>query len=89
MFYAAPFDSMADICEPPLNTYLSCVNVEGLRTTNPLYYRQLVQDTLDMLDQSLISAHVSAMYDLKKVNEAIKFIEEKKCSGKVVIKIDD
>lgn len=59
--------------------------MEGLRLTNNDYYRQLVQDTLDMADQSLINAHVSAKFSLKDILKAVQFIEQKKCTGKVVI----
>lgn len=89
IFNCAPYFSSAEVCDPPVNSYFMFVNVENLRTTNNAYYRQIIQDTLDMLDQNLISPHISATYKLKDVNEAIKFIEEKKCTGKVVIKIDD
>lgn len=88
IFYAAPLITEPKIC-PPFNTKLTVVNVETLRITNNEYFRQLVQDTLDMADQSLISAHVSKTFGLKDINEAIKFIEERKCTGKVVIDMDD
>lgn len=65
------------------------LDVELLKKTNLEYYRQVVQDTIDMLDQSLISVHVSATYKLKDINKAVEFITEKKCTGKVVVEVDD
>lgn len=46
-------------------------------------------DTLDLADQSLISAHISKTFRLSHVNDAIKFIEERKCTGKVVIDMNE
>lgn len=88
IFYAAPLVTQPKL-SPPFNTKLTIVNVEALRLTNNTYFRQLVQDTLDMADQSLISAHISKTFPLKGVNEAIQFIQDKKCTGKVVIDMDD
>lgn len=86
MFWAAPYPNK-DIPPPPVNASLTMVNFKHLRKTNPSYFRLLVQDTVDMADQGLIKPHISAKYSLKDVNEAVKFIEEKKCTGKVVINV--
>lgn len=52
-------------------------------------YKTVVSDTLELANEGLISAHISARFGLKDINEAIKFIEDKKCTGKVLIHIDD
>lgn len=87
IFYAAP--TLPTNINPPVNTNFTVVNVESLRSSNNEYFRQLVQDTLDMADQSLISAHISKTFRLKDVNNAVKFIEERKCTGKVVIDMNE
>lgn len=79
----------AQIMTPPLNTWLSVVNIEGLRTCNFDMYRSLVSETLDMADQGMISAYVSEQFNLTDIDKAIKFIEDNKCTGKVLIKVSD
>ncbi|GLV41955.1 hypothetical protein CBL_00417 [Carabus blaptoides fortunei] len=84
---AGPVDSQ--ILTPPLNTWLSVVNIEGMRKCNFDLYRNLVSETLDMADQGMISAYVSEQFNLVDIDKAIKFIEDNKCTGKVLIKVSD
>lgn len=64
------------------------VSLHALRVQNPELYRVMVNDTLELADQGMIGAHISAIFDLHNINVAIKYIEDKKCTGKVVIEMD-
>lgn len=52
-------------------------------------YKTVVGDTLELANEGMINAHISAKFNMEKINDAIKFIEEKKCTGKILIHIDD
>lgn len=42
-----------------------------------------------MAEQELIIPHISKVFELGKVNEALKYLMDAKCTGKVVLEIDD
>lgn len=88
IFHAAPVFGDS-IPVPPSNTLMMLVNLHTLRDQNLKLYRQIVNDTLELADKSVISSHVSERFSLKDVNKAIKYIYEKKCTGKVVIEVND
>lgn len=48
-------------------------------------YRQTIQDTLSLCEEETISPYISHCFKLDDVNEAVAFIKEKKCTGKVLI----
>lgn len=48
-----------------------------------------MSETLDLADEDVISAHISAVFTLEKVNDAIEYITSKKCTGKVLIEIEE
>ncbi|XP_058464557.1 quinone oxidoreductase-like protein 2 [Malaya genurostris] len=50
-------------------------------------YRQMISDTIEMRAQGMIAGHISKLFSLKDIQEAIKFIVEKKCTGKVLIDV--
>ncbi|XP_030766611.1 quinone oxidoreductase-like protein 2 [Sitophilus oryzae] len=87
-FYASPF-FFTTIPAPVPHSFSSIVSLKILRTQNKHLYKTIVNDTLELANESLIGAHISAEFSLDKINDAIKFIEDKKCTGKVLIKIDD
>lgn len=87
IFHAAPV-IYPNIPPPPLNTYLMLVSLHALREKDFKTYRQVVSDVLDMADEGVLNAHVSAKFELKSVNDAIEYIKAKKCTGKVVIELD-
>lgn len=68
---------------------MSVVNIENLRTSNFELYRSLVSEVLEMADEDMISAYVSAEYELEDIKDAVKHIEENKCTGKVLIRVLD
>jgi D-arabinose 1-dehydrogenase-like Zn-dependent alcohol dehydrogenase len=47
-----------------------------------------VEDVIDMCEQGLISPHISAEFDLEKVNEAFEFLKERRSTGKVILDCD-
>ncbi|XP_059473784.1 quinone oxidoreductase-like protein 2 homolog [Neocloeon triangulifer] len=65
------------------------VSLSNYRISDPEVYRQSVEDVVDMCEQGLISPHVSAEFDLEKVNEAFEFLRERRSTGKVILDCDD
>lgn len=73
---------------PPPHTFFSIVSLKALREQKRNLYKTVVSDTLELANNGSISAHISAKFELEDVNKAIEFIEQKKCTGKVLIHID-
>ena len=49
--------------------------------------RQVGEDVIEMYEEGLISPHVSASFSLDQVNDAIEFLQLRKSTGKVILKI--
>lgn len=88
IFHAAPF-IYKTVPAPPPNSWLSVVSLCSLREQDLELYRDVVSDTLDLADEGVIGAHISAVFTLEKVNEAIEYINGKKCTGKVLIEVEE
>lgn len=88
IIHAAPF-IYKSIPAPPPNSWLSIVSLHNLRNQDPELYRSIVSETLDLADEDVISAHISAVFTLENVNDAIEYITSKKCTGKVLIEIEE
>ncbi|KAF7270005.1 hypothetical protein GWI33_016994 [Rhynchophorus ferrugineus] len=88
IFYASPF-FFTSIPAPIPHSFSTIVSLKALRSQNKHMYKTIVNDTLELANESLIGAHISAEFTLDKINDAIKFIEDKKCTGKILIKIDE
>lgn len=73
------------VLKPPLNTHFSIVDLCHLRIQDPSLYRQVILDTLELADQGVLRPHVCSEYKLEQIDEAMKFIESKKSTGKVLI----
>lgn len=52
-----------------------------------LFIRQLGNDVIEMYEEGLISPHVSAVFPLEQVNDAIEFLHQRKSTGKVILKV--
>ncbi|CAH0384540.1 unnamed protein product [Bemisia tabaci] len=65
------------------------VSLSNYRQTGFKIYRRVVQDVIDMCEQGLITPSISKVYQLEEVNEALQFLDDKKCVGKVILKIQD
>lgn len=63
------------------------VDLHKIQETDKDFYRQIVTDTLALSEEELITPHISGTFGLDDVNEAVKFIKEKKGTGKVLIDV--
>ncbi|CAG9830001.1 unnamed protein product [Diabrotica balteata] len=88
LFHAAPY-FYKTIPSPVPHSFATILSLKELSNQNPSLYRSIVSDTLELANQGLINAHISAKFSLEEVNDAITFIDEKKCTGKVLIHIDE
>ncbi|XP_058829482.1 quinone oxidoreductase-like protein 2 [Topomyia yanbarensis] len=50
-------------------------------------YRQMISDTIEMRAEGMIAGHISKLFPLKEIQEAIEFIQKKQCTGKVLIDV--
>lgn len=41
-----------------------------------------------MAEQELIVPHISKEFEIENVNEALEYLRDSKCTGKVVVKLD-
>lgn len=73
--------------EKPIEDRVQHVDLFKYRKVDPEFYRQVIGDTFSLYDEELISAHVSKIFPLAEVNEAIEYVRKKKCTGKVLIDI--
>jgi len=87
-FYASPFFHKT-IPAPIPHSFSTIVSLKALRSQSRHLYKTLVNDTLELANENLIGAHISAEFPLAKINEALQFIDDKKCTGKILIKVDD
>lgn len=53
-----------------------------------LFHRKTIEDVISLAEQELICPHVSKEFDLEDVNDALKYLEDAKCTGKVVLDLD-
>lgn len=63
------------------------VDISEFRMKNLDLYRQVVQDTFVLCEEEIIAPYISRTFNLDDVNDAVKFIKEKKCTGKVLIDV--
>lgn len=88
VFHAAPF-FYKTLPAPKPHSFVTIVSLKELRRHNLHMYKTVVGDTLELANEGMISAHISAKFNLDKINDAIKFIKDKKCTGKILIHIDN
>lgn len=71
---------------PISNEWINKVRIVNLAKyhTEPLF-NQIVGDVFSMLTQRKIEPFVSVTYPLGDVNKAVKYIQRKKCLGKVLV----
>lgn len=68
-------------------TKIKRVDLYKYRDFDKEFYRQTIADTLALCEEEIITPYVSRTFGLSEVNDAVKFIKEKKCTGKVLIDI--
>lgn len=71
----------------PIENRVQHVDLFKYRKVDPDFYRQVITDTFSLYEEELISAHISKIFPLSDVNDALQYIREKKCTGKVLIDI--
>lgn len=64
------------------------VNLFDKRKNDKELYRQIINDTLELCEEEIITPYVSKIFALSDVNNAVKFIKGKTCTGKVLIDIN-
>uniref|UniRef100_A0A182M9N7 Enoyl reductase (ER) domain-containing protein n=1 Tax=Anopheles culicifacies TaxID=139723 RepID=A0A182M9N7_9DIPT len=50
-------------------------------------YRQMISDTIEMRSEGMIAGHISKIFPLAKIQQAIDFVQQKQCTGKVLIDV--
>lgn len=68
-------------------TKIKRVDLYKYRDFDKEFYRQTIADTLALCEEEIITPYVSRTFGLSEVNDAVEFIKEKKCTGKVLIDI--
>lgn len=63
------------------------IDLHKLQETDKDLYRQIVTDTLALSEEDLIIPYISQTFGLGDINEAVEFIKQKKCTGKVLIDV--
>lgn len=61
------------------------VNLAKLQLTEPIVFRKCIDDAFNLFADEKILPFISNTYSLKDANKATKFIQSKKCLGKVLI----
>lgn len=61
------------------------VDITKYQTTEPEFYKKIVNETFDMHANLKINPFVSQVWNLRDVNKAIQFVHLNKCLGKVLI----
>lgn len=71
----------------PRSFSLIGLSLRHYRDAAPSVFKQSVHDVISMYQSGLISPHISAQFPLERVNDAIKFISDRKSTGKVLLDI--
>ncbi|XP_038113234.1 quinone oxidoreductase-like protein 2 [Culex quinquefasciatus] len=50
-------------------------------------YRQMISDTVEMRVQRMVHGHISKVFMMKEIQEAVDFILQKQCTGKVLVDV--
>lgn len=77
---AAPVNQTVDLA-----SRITLVDLSEYRINELDVYRQIIQDTLSLCEEEIISPYISRSFSLNAINDAVKFIKEKKCTGKILI----
>lgn len=83
-------ESTADETSPNVQTdslvsRITLVELSEYRVNDLGLYRQIIQDTLSLCEEEIVMPYISRNFSLSGVNDAVKFIKEKKCTGKILI----
>lgn len=61
------------------------IELSDYRVNDIQMYRQIIEDTIALCEDEIISPYISQCFKLKDINDAVDFIKKKKCTGKVLI----
>lgn len=76
------------LSDSELVSKIQFVDITKYRLQDLELYRQTVQDTLSLCEEEIINPYVSHCFNLCNVNDAVEFIKNKKCTGKVLIDVN-
>lgn len=77
-----------DVQNEDLVARIKLVDLAAYRINDLDLYRQIIQDTLELCEEEIISPYISQNFSLNAVNDAVNFIKEKKCTGKILIDLN-
>lgn len=84
----AKTENLSSFSDSDLVAKIQFVDITKYRLQDLDLYRQTVQDTLSLCEEEIISPHISHCFSLADVNDAVEFIRNKKCTGKVLIDVN-
>ncbi|XP_059608010.1 quinone oxidoreductase-like protein 2 [Phlebotomus argentipes] len=72
---------------PPIHERVQHVDLYSYQYQDREFFRGIIEETLELYSEELISAHVSKVFTLERLEDAVSFIKQKKCTGKVLIEV--
>lgn len=75
--------------ERPIEERVQHVDLYSFGREDKNFYRQVIEETFELYEEELISAHISKVFQLSEMEEAIEYIRKKKCTGKVLIEVKE
>lgn len=75
----------ADEATDSFTSKIQHIDLTKLRFDDVDEYRQLISDTLALGEEEIVTPYISQTFGLDHINRAVKFVKEKKCTGKVLI----
>lgn len=78
-------ENTPDVQTDSLVSRITLVELSDYRINDLELYRQIIQDTLSLCEEEIVMPYISRNFSLGGVNDAVKFIKEKKCTGKILI----
>lgn len=64
------------------------VNILGYQIREPDYYEQIIKEAYDLYSTEKVEPFISQTYNMSEINKAIQYLNQKKCLGNVLIKLD-
>uniref|UniRef100_A0A1B0GKN5 Enoyl reductase (ER) domain-containing protein n=2 Tax=Lutzomyia longipalpis TaxID=7200 RepID=A0A1B0GKN5_LUTLO len=74
---------------PPIHERIQHVDLYSYQYSDRDFFREIIEETLSLHSEDLISAHVSKIFTLDDLDDAVEFIKKKKCTGKVLIDLKE
>uniref|UniRef100_A0A1B0DE66 Alcohol dehydrogenase-like C-terminal domain-containing protein n=1 Tax=Phlebotomus papatasi TaxID=29031 RepID=A0A1B0DE66_PHLPP len=74
---------------PPIHERVQHIDLYNYQYQDRNFFREIIEETLSLYGEDLISAHVSKVFSLEDLEDAVEFIKKKKCTGKVLIEVKE